>query len=37
MYSLNHLKNDAFGDAKKTLLTMEQKYEPESFWLRKIR
>lgn len=37
LYSLNHLKNDAFEETRKTLTTINQKDEPGSFWLRKIK
>jgi predicted O-methyltransferase YrrM len=37
MYALNHLKNDAFDEARKTLITIGQNNEPASFWLRKIK
>jgi predicted O-methyltransferase YrrM len=37
MYSLNHLKNDAFDETKKILTTIDRQSEPSSFWLRKVR
>lgn len=37
LYSLNHLKNEAFAETKKTLTTLGSKDEPASFWLRKVR
>lgn len=37
MYSVNHLKNDAFEETKKILTTITSNDEPGSFWLRKIK
>ncbi|MBV9989206.1 MAG: class I SAM-dependent methyltransferase [Chitinophagaceae bacterium] len=37
MYSLNHLKNDAFDETRKILRNVKEKDQPGSFWLRKIR
>jgi hypothetical protein len=37
LYSLNHLKNDAFSETKKILTTIEEKDEPASFWLKKVK
>jgi predicted O-methyltransferase YrrM len=37
LYSLNHLKNDAFEETRKVLIHITEASEPGSFWLRKIR
>ncbi len=37
LYSLNHLKNEAFEATQKTLSHITPESEPASFWLRKIK
>ena len=37
MYSLNHLKNDAYGYTKEVLMHINESCEPGSFWLLKIK
>jgi hypothetical protein len=36
VFSLNHLKNEAFDDTKKILVHLDRSDEPSSFWLKKM-
>jgi hypothetical protein len=37
MYTLNHLKNDAFAETAEVLTSLRKTDEPSSFWLRKVK
>jgi len=37
MYTLNHLKNDAFAESLKVLTHLTPESEPASFWMRKVK